>query len=373
MKTKNKILFIYQNGRKEKIESNVPYAKEMFYGYHYFNENDYQAEIIEFETNKGLLNKLFINLIEKKLRNGLKLPVYWSFLTNKKNFQKLKSTNYAVFSNNRVGFSSLIIIYLLKLINKKPKTLCFVMGLFSRHPKYKLFLPIQNFLLKFFVNNLDKLIFLSRAEYEFACNKYPKNKESFFVLPFSVDLSIWNIQKDVKKKKQILFVGNDGFRDFKFAEKLANKFKNINFVFVSQEINNSNLNENSVVFSGSWGKNSLNDVELSKLYNESFLTIVPLKNSLQPSGQSVTLQSLACGTPVLITKTDGFWDEENFINNENIIFLEENSIDLWQDQILNLFENENKYNRLRKNGLNLVETNYDLNIFSELVEKILIS
>ena len=117
----------------------------------------------------------------------------------------------------------------------------------------------------------------------------------------------------------------------------------------------------------------MNDVELSKLYNESFLTIVPLKNSLQPSGQSVTLQSLACGTPVLITKTDGFWDEENFINNENIIFLEENSIDLWQDQILNLFENENKYNRLRKNGLNLVETNYDLNIFSELVEKILIS
>ena len=85
MNTNNKILFIYQNGRKEKIESNVPYAKEMFYGYHYFNENDYQAEIIEFETSKGFLNKFYFNLIEKKLRNALKLPVYWSFLTNKKN------------------------------------------------------------------------------------------------------------------------------------------------------------------------------------------------------------------------------------------------------------------------------------------------
>ncbi len=371
METNNKILFFYQNGRKEKIKSSTAYAKEMFYGYQYFSENGYKTDIIEFETNKSILNKLYFELIEKKLRNGLRLPIYWSFLTNRKNFQKLKNSNYAVFSNNRVGFASLIILYLLKIINKKPKTLCFVMGLFSRKPKYKVFLPIQNLLLKFFINNIDKLIFLSKAEYDFACSKYSKNKDRFFVLPFSVDFNIWNIQKKIKKKKQILFVGNDGFRDFQFAEKLANSCENINFIFVSKEINHSNLNENSIVFSGSWGKNSLNDVELSKLYNESYITIVPLKNSLQPSGQSVTLQSLACGTPVLITKTDGFWDEENFINNENIIFLEENSIDLWQDQILDLFENENRYNKLRKNGSNLIETNYDLDIFSGLVEKIL--
>ena len=371
METNNKILFFYKNGRQEKIKSSTAYAKEMFYGYHYFNEKGYQTEVIEFETSKSTLNKLYFELIEKKLRNGLRLPIYWSFLTNRKNFQKLKSANFAVFSNNRVGFASLIILNLLKILNKKPITLCFVMGLFSRKPKYKVFLPIQNLLLKFFINNMDKLIFLSKAEYDFACSKYSKNKNNFFALPFSVDFNIWNIQKNIKKKKQILFVGNDGFRDFKFAEKLANKLKNINFIFVSKEINQSSLNKNSILFSGSWGDNSLNDVELSKLYNESYLTIVPLKNSLQPSGQSVTLQSLACGTPVLITKTDGFWDEENFINNENIIFLEGNSIDLWENQILDLFENENRFTKLRKNGSNLIENKYDLNIFSELVEKIL--
>ena len=35
------------------------------------------------------------------------------------------------------------------------------------------------------------------------------------------------------------------------------------------------------------------------------------------------------GLPVLITKTEGFWDFDCFKNNENILFLEKNSIDLW--------------------------------------------
>ena len=90
MKTKNKILFIYQNGRKEKIESNVPYAKEMFYGYHYFNENDYQAEIIEFETNKGLLNKLYFNLIEKKTKKWIKTACILEFFNKQKKLSKIK-------------------------------------------------------------------------------------------------------------------------------------------------------------------------------------------------------------------------------------------------------------------------------------------
>ena len=40
------------------------------------------------------------------------------------------------------------------------------------------------------------------------------------------------------------------------------------------------------------------------------MTIIPLKNSIQPSGQSVALQSMACGTPVVITETFGFWDKK---------------------------------------------------------------
>ena len=123
----------------------------------------------------------------------------------------------------------------------------------------------------------------------------------------------------------------------------------MNFIFVSQQISKSSLSGNSKVYNGSWGENSISDSELSDLYNESYMTIVPLKNSLQPSGQSVTLQSMACGTPVIISKTEGFWDNENLNHNENIVFTNEN------------------------NGLNTIKTKYDLNKFSQLIEKILLN
>ena len=58
-------------------------------------------------------------------------------------------------------------------------------------------------------------------------------------------------------------------------------------------------------------------VFLKDLYHNNRLTILPIKNTYQPSGQSVTLQSMAVGTPVLITKTEGFWDKNNFIDKKN--------------------------------------------------------
>ena len=372
MRKKN-ILFFYLSGRKEKINGHVRYAEEMFYGYHYFDENDYHTDIIEFSTKKGVFNKIYFLLIEKKLRNILKLPIYWSFVTSSSNLKQLTKSNYAVFSNNRVGFASLIIISIAKLFRRKPVTLCFVMGLFSRVPKYRILIFLQNILLRYFTNNMDKLIFLGKAEYDFACKKYPKKMKNFYILPFSVDLKIWNVNNDIKKKKKILFVGNDGFRDFKFAEDIANNFRDLDFVFVTQQINQSSLASNSKVYNGSWGENSISDTELSDLYNESYITIVPLKNSLQPSGQSVTLQSMACGTPVIITETEGFWDNENFDHDENIIFTNENDIETWKKHIKELLVDEEKYNKLRNNGLNTINTKYDLNKFSQIIEKILIN
>ena len=64
------------------------------------------------------------------------------------------------------------------------------------------------------------------------------------------------------------------------------------------------------MINGSWNDETISDAEIREIYEKSRLTIVPLKNSIQPSGQSVTLQSLSVGTPVIITKTDGFWDEK---------------------------------------------------------------
>ena len=68
------------------------------------------------------------------------------------------------------------------------------------------------------------------------------------------------------------------------------------------------------------------------MYKKALITIIPLKDSFQPSGQSVCLQSMCVGTPVLISKTKGVWDTNLFKDQENIYFAD-NSISDWSQKI----------------------------------------
>ena len=47
-------------------------------------------------------------------------------------------------------------------------------------------------------------------------------------------------------------------------------------------------------------------MKIRELYQDAF-AIIPLKDVFQPSGYSVTLQAMACGKPVVLTKTKGLW------------------------------------------------------------------
>ena len=368
------IAYFFQGGRTERLNSSVDYAKEMFYGFHYFQKNYENVIIKEFETHKSKINRLFFLIIEKRLRSFLKLPLYWSFLVNRENYKIIKKSDYSVFSSNRIGCSVLPMLLVAKLFRSKNTSLSFILGLFSRKPRFFLFEVLQNGYIHLFLRYIDKFIFLSEGEYNYAVDKYPKLKNKFNLLPFAVDLDLWKFNDSSKGKGNILFVGNDGFRDFELAENLSHSFKDLNFVYVSEFIKPESINNNnSKILKGSWGNPGISDTELRDEYYKAKLTIIPLKESLQPSGQSVALQSLACGTPVLITKTEGFWDKKNFEDKKNIFFAENNKIDSWKrliDSIIN--ESDQELSRVVMESRNLIEEKYSLTKFNKEIENILL-
>ena len=371
MKNNNKkITYFYQNGRVDRLKSNSIFAKEMFYGFHYFDKK-YDVSVAEFSTHKTKFGKYFFLIFEKRIRNILKLPLYWSFVTNKENFKKISSSDYIVLSNNRVGCSVLPMIIFSKFLRNKTKSLTFIMGLFSNNPKYKILKFFQNIYIYLFLKNINYLIFLSEGEFDFASNKFKKYNHKFFFMPFAVDLDVWEKENNTKKE-HILFVGNDGNRDYSLAESISHIFSDEAFIYVSEEINKKNVSAKSTILKGSWGRPAINDLELRNLYRSAKLTIIPLKESLQPSGQSVALQSIACGTPVLITKTQGFWDDRNFQDSKNIFFIEENNIQLWSDKIDTIL-NTNKENidKIILNGIKTIKENYDVSDFNQKIESIL--
>ena len=99
------------------------------------------------------------------------------------------------------------------------------------------------------------------------------------------------------------------------------------------------------------------------------MVILPLLNTLQPSGQSVSLQAMSVGIPVMISLTEGFWDIENFSNFENIMFVENSSTETWIDLINNVFEDTELLHTISKNGKVLVNEQYSLQNLNTFLDK----
>ncbi len=360
----NKITYIFSGGRINKANSNS-YAEEFFYGYKYLKDKHHNnISIIEFNNISGFLNK-----IEHKLSKAFSLPLYIFSTINKKNLKSIKETDNLILISESAGFASLLpLIFFKKKYNIK--TYMFVMGLYSKKINYKILKIFHNALISLLVSHLDKLYFLGIEEYNIAKNRIKKHEKLVFK-PFHIDCEFWN-SKDLlnSDKNHILFIGNDGNRDFNLLINIAKLMPDKKFIFVSSNDKLLNLElPNVTVLRGSWKDGLMSDLDLKKIYHDSKLVILPLKKSTQPSGQSVALQSMSMGIPVLITKTNGFWDKVKFIDNENILFESSSNPDSWVNKINYLFKNTELLNKISENSSNLVKENYNMKEFNKYLEK----
>lgn len=355
------ITYIFSGKRKENFYSNEIQAKEFYYGATEFN-NSFKVNIIEFNDSKTFFGSL-LNLIDKIFRKFFSLPFYMSKLISFNNFKILKKSEHIFLVNEGVGCSALPFLIILKFF-KNTKVSLFVMGLYSKKIKFVIFKSIHNLLIKFLISNVDNVFFLGKGELNSAINFHNEKKEKFHFLPFSIDTKFWTSNEVQNNDKNIIFVGNDGNRDFDMVINIAKKLQNCNFTFISSnkiitDIDLPNVN----IVSGFWGNKNLSDLELKDIYLNSMLSIIPLKESTQPSGQSVALQCMSLGIPVLISKTEGFWDNDLFIDNKNILFVNNESLEEWTNRISILIKDRQKLNNIKLNAKALVQANYNLDIF----------
>ncbi|MFM8886503.1 MAG: glycosyltransferase, partial [Chthoniobacterales bacterium] len=58
-----------------------------------------------------------------------------------------------------------------------------------------------------------------------------------------------------------------------------------------------------------------------ELYQGAACVVVPLKESPQPSGQSVAMQAMMCGAPVVHTKTSGWWGGDTIRAGQEVLLV----------------------------------------------------
>ena len=124
---------------------------------------------------------------------------------------------------------------------------------------------------------------------------------------FGVDDSFWTLPEEGVRREGVLAVGNDSRRDFLTLVEAAKFLPEISFTVITRREKPLELPLNVEWRRGDWKEAAVTDEELRALYQQAACVVVPLEECIQPSGQSVAMQAMMCGAPVVHTKTAGWW------------------------------------------------------------------
>jgi glycosyltransferase involved in cell wall biosynthesis len=114
------------------------------------------------------------------------------------------------------------------------------------------------------------------------------------VFHFGVDTEFWKPALKPKPDKYLLTVGNDPNRDYQtLIESLGTDYK---LIMVTKHKVKVLASQKVEVLA------NITDLELRKLYQGATAVVVPSKRvETESSGLSVSLQAMACGTPVIVS------------------------------------------------------------------------
>lgn len=361
------ITYVYGFGREKKLNKNSNYSSDFLYGFDYFLKNKYEVNYIIASKSKNFI----LIFIEKVLRKLTKLPFYMSTYLSWKNTRVLLSSKVLILTNDTIALSLLPVLIIHRFL-KKGKILVIVMGLFSKPKPDKLSIFLQNIVIKLLLKISFKFIFLGKKEKDFAEKKYQKYADKLKYIPFCIDTNFWKYD-EIEKKYDLVFIGNDGNRDYNFLIELINRLKDLKFLVISnneilKNYFNSWKSDNVEFLVGSLSESEIDDRKLRELYNSSKVSIIPLKETIQPSGQSVALQSLSVGLPVIITSTSGNWFYGEQISNKFLKVVNKNDSDLWENNIRNLLLQNNLYENKSFSIENLIFEKLDKERFDKILE-----
>ena len=319
-----KIAFVFLHGRLTRMGGvsdefqptevkgdNIPRPSEFFLGALEIQENGHDVYVFELADNYSA--STFVEISQKILKNRW-FPVKTSVGTIARAKSLIKRLNsFDVIVATTVGISYSLGFWKSTGI-LKPQIVSIQCGLFNYENT-----PLRKIATRWLLSDMWVQLY---GEGELA------DYQEIFDLPdnrievnlFGVDTRFWNHKHTDFSEDYILSVGNDSNRDFNLLVEAAGALECNVKILTKRDIITS-LPDNVEILKGSWKSQELSDTELRCLYQNARAVVVPLKETLQPSGQSVALQAMACEKPVVITRTKGLWSDAHLFDWENVIFI----------------------------------------------------
>lgn len=218
------------------------------------------------------------------------------------------------------------------------------------------------------LRKIYKIFFFGEKDQEETENLFPFIKSKSKLFKFGVDTDYWSTSVRIQEPKYDLFcIGSDTFRDYEILKKLD---KNLRIKLVTK-LNIQNLPSNIDLSIGSLNKSNLSDYEIKEIYNNSKIVLVPLKKTTQPSGYSVTLQSMSLGKAVILADIEGLWDRNLLIDNQNIVLYKPGNFEELHKKIKFLLNDKKFRERIESNAFTTARNSFSLDRMSDSLLEII--
>jgi hypothetical protein len=225
--------------------------------------------------------------------------------------------------------------------------------------------PLARRMIMAALDRLDHVFFLSPSDRNNVIARYgiPAAKTSLF--EFGVDTAFWRPEPEAARDDYVFSIGQDWNRDFQCLVEapLSRRIRIVTSLSVRVPAGRNGVEVLKGEFSGA----RITDEDLRRIYNAARVVVVPSKDVHQPAGQSVALQAMSCGRPVIISGIKGLWAPEKVRDGENCLIVPPGDRGALARAIETVFSDEAFARRLGNAARETVESNFALKDMGESI------
>jgi hypothetical protein len=338
-----RLTFLFRSGRRERLERGGAMPTEFFYGYVQLKEQGHDVGYLEdADIGMGPPRSTFVRLLNKTsgLLGNLPIGMICMLIASGR-ARRLDDAGTVVATTNNMGLA----LSFGKAIGiVRAPVLLLAMGFLPKPPA-----AFKRRVLSWLLRKVH-VVCISTAEQTYLGKIFPDQRIAY--VPFGADPAFW-VPADEPTGGYVLAIGNDLMRDWRtlvsaWSEDLP-PLKIVTSLPVPAGASNIE------VIHGDWRAQVLSDEEIRDLYQGAKFVVVPLHDTVQPSGQSVCLQAMACGRAVIVSDIVGLWNRDLMVDGETVLLSPPGDVEGLRSRVVQLTTRPELATCLGRAGREVVE------------------
>lgn len=360
------LLFVFRGYRSEWLSMWISGegASDFLYGLPYLDGSKFNVGFVEgdnsFRNWKRWLCLPIEHILSSWVRIGFGMHIVWM------HWRKMRRADILISTVDTCGLPLAMFKYIGVL---KTPLIYISQGLAHRMEALSPKRPLNRFLRTWYthiLHSVDKILVFGEGASQPLTSLFDLPPGRVSVLPFGIDDEFWKPDnREAGDGGFILSVGSDAARDY---PTLLQAIDGQDLRIVTRQHLPRALISKTVYISS-----KLTPIELRRLYQRARFVVIPLKDVDQPSGQSATLQAMACRKAVILTRTRGLWAPEQMRHLETCYLVEPNNVNGLRKAISFLETHPQEIKRIGDNAFRLVKSECNSRLFAKNLEHFIVS